>query len=58
MGVPIGIAIGVVIAPLISYLYHWRNYSRQLKKEHGSYTVLLNLEKKPYSELKQELSEG
>ncbi|WP_284191981.1 hypothetical protein [Vibrio zhanjiangensis] len=58
MGVPIGIAMGVVIAPLISYLYHWRKLLKTVKKEHGSYTVLLNLEKKPYSELKQELSEG
>ncbi|NOH70903.1 hypothetical protein F0225_06045 [Vibrio pectenicida] len=58
MGVPIGIAIGVVIAPLLSYLYHWRKLLKTVKKEHGSYTVLLNLEKKPYSELKQGLSEG
>ena len=45
MGVPIGIAMGVVIAPLFSYFNHWRKLTLGLKNKYGSYTVLLNLGK-------------
>ena len=58
LGVPVALASGILLYPLLSYLYRWRKLVKEIKQEYGSYTVLLNLENKPYSELKQELSEG
>ncbi|WP_341659793.1 hypothetical protein [Vibrio sp.] len=58
IGMPIGIAAGVYLAPLFSYFNHWRKLILGLKNKYGNYTVIINHEKKPYSEIKQELSES
>ncbi|MYM58700.1 hypothetical protein GTG28_05645 [Vibrio sp. OCN044] len=58
LGVPVALASGILLYPLLSHLYRWRKLVKEIKQEYGCYTVLLNVENKPYSELKQELSEG
>jgi len=57
LGVPVALASGILLYPLLSHLYRWRKLVKEINQEYGSYTVLLNLENKPYSELKQGLSE-
>ena len=58
LGTPIGMGFGIVIAPLISYLYRWRKMVKEIKKKYGSYVVLRNLDNKSYSKLKSELENG
>lgn len=55
LGVPVGLISGVVLYPLLSYLFRWRKLTMQIKREYGSYTLLLNLDNKPYSQLKSEI---
>ena len=58
LGTPIGMGFGIVIAPLISYLYRWRKMVKEIKRKYGSYVVLRNLDNKSYSKLKSELENG
>ncbi|MBU2897515.1 hypothetical protein [Vibrio hepatarius] len=58
LGVPVALASGILLYPLLSHLYRWRKLVREIKQEYGSYTVLLNLENKPYSELKADLAKN
>ena len=48
IGVPISLAVGVIIAPLVSYLSRWRRLITSIKNEYGSYVVFLNLDKKTH----------
>ena len=43
LGTPIGMGFGIVIAPLISYLYRWRKMVKEIKRKYGSYVVLRTL---------------
>lgn len=57
-GVPVALASGILLYPLLSHLYRWRKLVTEIKQEYGSYTVLLNLDNKPYSELKADLAKS
>lgn len=54
-GVPVALISGIVLYPLFSYLFRWRKLTKEIKREYGSYTLLLNLDNKPYSQLKSEI---
>ena len=42
LGTPVGIAAGVVLAPLFCYLTRWRKLVKKVRETYGSYTVIYN----------------